>query len=115
MYNRYMEPVCPQCHVVVRPTDFFCYNCGKSLKAKPLSTSLTTEIMYYIGSILLPPLGFWWGIKYLKQPDAASKRIGIITMVLTTISFIVTSIWIVDYINKISATVNSQVNGLQGF
>jgi len=106
---------CPQCHVVVRPTDFFCYNCGKSLHAKLLSTSLTTEIMYYAGSILLPPLGFWWGIKYLKQSDAASKRIGIITMVLTTISFIFTSMWAVDYINKINAQVGSQLNGLQGF
>ncbi len=110
-----MEPTCPQCHVVVRPTDFFCYNCGKSLKAKPLSTSLTTEIMYYIGSLVLPPLGYWWGIKYLKQTDAASKRIGILCMVFTTISFIVTSILAVDYINKISATVNSQLNGVGGF
>jgi hypothetical protein len=71
--------------------------------------------MYYIGSILLPPLGFWWGIKYLKQNDAVSKRIGIITMVLTTISFIITSIWIVDYINKLNATVGSQLYNPQGF
>jgi hypothetical protein len=110
-----MEPSCPQCHVVVRPTDFFCYNCGKNLKPKLLSTTLTTEIMYYVGSLLLPPLGYWWGIKYLKQTDAASKRIGILCMVITTISFILTSMWAVDYINKISATVNSQINGVQGF
>ncbi|MCX6791507.1 MAG: zinc ribbon domain-containing protein [Candidatus Gottesmanbacteria bacterium] len=110
-----MEPTCPQCHVIVRPTDYFCSNCGKSLHAKPLSTSLTTEIMYYAGSLVLPPLGYWWGIKYLKQTDAVSKRIGIVCIVLTTISFIVTSIWIVDYINKISATVNTQINGAQGF
>lgn len=71
--------------------------------------------MYYIGSIALPPLGFWWGIKYLKQADAVSKRIGIVAMVLTAISFIITSIWIVDYINKINATVGGQLNGLQGF
>ena len=71
--------------------------------------------MYYAGSILLPPLGFWWGIKYLKQPDAVSKRIGIVSMVLTTISFIITSVWLVNYINKLNATVNSQLNGLQGF
>lgn len=71
--------------------------------------------MYYAGSVLLPPLGFWWGIKYLKQTDAISKRIGIISMVLTAISFIATSIWAVDYINKINAQVGSQLNGLQGF
>lgn len=109
-----MEPTCPQCHGVVRPTDYFCANCGKNLKAKPLSTSLATEIMYYAGSVLLPPLGFWWGIKYLKQDDTTSKRIGIISMVLTTISFIITSVWIVNYINKLNAQVGSQLNGLQG-
>src|SRR3990172_10996754 len=110
-----MEPVCPQCHAVVRATDFFCYNCGKNLKAKPLPTSLATEIMYYIGSLALPPLGYWWGIKYLKQPDAVSKRIGILCMVITTTSFILTSIWAVDYINEINAAVAGQLNGLQGF
>ena len=110
-----MEPICPQCHVPVRPTDYFCANCGKSLHAKPLSTSLTTEIMYYIGSLLLPPLGYWWGFKYLKQPDAVSKRIGIIIMVLTTISFILTSLWAVEYINKLNATLGGQLNGTQGF
>jgi hypothetical protein len=110
-----MEPICPQCHVAVRPTDFFCYNCGKNLKPKLLSTTLTTEIMYYAGSLVLPPLGYWWGIKYLKQPDPASKRIGILCIVITTISFIVTSIWAVDYINKINATVSSQLNGVGGF
>ena len=110
-----MEPTCPQCHVAVKPTDFFCYNCGKNLHAKPLPTNLSTEIMYYAGSILLPPLGFWWGMKYLKQPDAVSKRIGIVSMVLTVIFFIVTSAWIVGYVNTLNATVNSQLNGLQGF
>src|SRR4030042_1168633 len=104
-----MEPICPKCHVAVGPTDFFCYNCGKSLRAKPLSTQLSAEIMYYVGSLLLPPLGFWWGIKYLKQTDAASKRIGILCMVVTSISFILTSIVAVDYINKISAAVGSQL------
>jgi hypothetical protein len=107
-----MEPVCTQCHAVIRPTDFFCYNCGKNLKAKPFSTSLTTEILYYIGSLVLPPLGYWWGIKYLRQSGAAAKRIGTVAIILTTISLIVTSVWAVDYINKISATVNSQLNGL---
>ena len=118
-----MEPIpsidsgtmtCPQCHVAVRPTDFFCANCGKNLKPRLLSTTILTEIMYYAGSLLLPPLGFWWGIKYLKQSDPASKRIGILCMALTTISFIVTSIWIVDYINKISSSVGGQLNGLNG-
>jgi hypothetical protein len=71
--------------------------------------------MYYTGSIFLPPLGFWWGVKYIQQPDVASKRIGILCMVFTTVSFIVSSVWLVNYFNKISSQVNSQLNGLEGF
>ncbi len=107
-----MEPTCPQCHVMVHDTDYFCYNCGKNLKPKLLSTKPATEIMYYLGSILLPPLGYWWGVKYLKQTDTASKRIGILCILLTTVSLIATSIWLVDYINKISSSVGGQINGL---
>jgi hypothetical protein len=110
-----MEPICPKCHTAVRPSDYFCFNCGANLHPKPLSTDIATEIMYYAGSILLPPLGFWWGIKYLRQPDAASKRIGILCMVLTTISTIVSSIWLVNYFNKLNSQVNQQLNSLQGF
>jgi hypothetical protein len=71
--------------------------------------------MYYIGSLLLPPLGYWWGIKYVRQPDAASKRIGIISIVITTLSLVVTSIWIVQYINQINSSLGGQLNGAQGF
>jgi hypothetical protein len=110
-----MEPICPQCHVVVRASDFFCYNCGKNLKPKLLSTGLATEIMYYVGSFLLPPLGYWWGIRYLKQDGAAGKRIGILCMIFTTISCIVTSIWVAEYVNKLNAAVGSQLNSLEGF
>lgn len=81
----------------------------------PLPTGISTEIIYYIGCLVLPPLGYWWGIKYLKQPGTAAKRIGILCMTLTTVSFIVTSIWAVNFINQINATVAGQLNGLQGF
>jgi len=108
-----MEPTCPKCHSVVDPTDFFCSTCGKKLKAKPLSTSLLTEILYYFGSVLLPPLGIWWGIKYLFQPGAASKRIGIISIVLTIVSFTLTSVLAVDFVNTMYATYKTQLNTVQ--
>jgi hypothetical protein len=107
--------ICPQCHIAVRPSDFFCFNCGKNLKPKLLPTGIGTEIMYYAGSILLPPLGYWWAAKYLRQPDAASKRIGVVSIVLTTVSLIVSTVLLVGYINKLNSTVGSQLNGLDGF
>jgi len=99
----------------VKQTDFFCYNCGKNLKEKPLSTALATQLMYYAGSVLLPPFGIIWGLRYLKQPDPVARRIGIINIALTVVSLIVTTIWAVNLINGINAQVNQQLNGLQGF
>lgn len=110
-----MNPRCPTCHTEVRESDYFCFNCGKNLKAKPLNTALQTEILYYAASIFLPPLGFWWGIKYLRQNDPVSKRIGIISMVLTVIATIITFSWGVVFVNSVSSQVNEQMNLMQGF
>lgn len=110
-----MEPMCPVCHVAVRPADFFCYNCGKNLHQKPLATTKLTEYMYYAGSILLPPIGLWWGFKYLKQSDEASRRIGWICVILTIISSVVVTVWSVQLFQGINAQVNQQMQGIQGF
>ncbi len=109
-----MEPTCPKCHAKVELTDLFCATCGTNLKKAPLSTSLLTELMYYAGSILLPPLGIWWGIKYFKQGDPASKRIGMISIILTTLSFIITSIWAIQFIGELTSTFGGQIDSLQG-
>ncbi len=81
-----ISPSCPLCHVAVKPTDYFCPNCGKSIKPKPISTSLLTQLGIYAGSVLLPPLGFFWGIRYLRQPGRMAKIIGSIAIVLTIIT-----------------------------
>src|ERR1700690_2123516 len=59
--------VCPMCHIQVRLTDYFCYNCGKNLHPKPLSTSIEIQILYYVGSLVLPPMGFIWGFRYIRE------------------------------------------------
>lgn len=115
MYNGNMEPVCPQCHAPVRPTDYFCYNCGKNLKPAPQATNFETLAKYYIGSILLPPLGIIWGVKYLRQGDAKGRIHGFILIGITVLELIYLTIWTVNFINQINAQVNQQLNGLQGF
>jgi hypothetical protein len=109
-----MGITCPQCHTVVQPADFFCPTCGKKLKDKPLSTTPLTEIMYYIGSVVLAPLGIWWGIKYLKQPGGACKRIGTVSIILTVLSLVISSILITLYLHSMSGVMNTQLNTLQG-
>ncbi|OGM15923.1 hypothetical protein A2V56_04880 [Candidatus Woesebacteria bacterium RBG_19FT_COMBO_42_9] len=107
--------VCPSCHIEVRSTDYFCYNCGKNLKPKPLSTSLTQQILIYLGSVFLPPLGLVWGVRYLRQEDNTSKIVGVISIVLTAI----TSVLLIKFTNDLIKTVNEQVNSqlqeMQGF
>lgn len=110
-----MEPVCPVCHTVVRSSDYFCFNCGKNLHEKPLPTDRMTELLYYAGSVFLPPLGFWWGFRYLRQDNQAAKRIGMICMVLTVISTLVAVRLTMQVMNGINAQVNQQLQGLQGF
>jgi len=110
-----MEHMCPNCHIAVRETDYFCFNCGKNLHPVPLRTDILTECLYYGASILFPPLGFWWGIKYLRQSDPASKRIAYVSMLLTVASSIIVMVWSIQLINGISAQVNQQMDIMQGF
>ena len=85
--------VCPSCHTATTDSEFFCTNCGKKLKDVPLSTSLKKQIWYYALSILLPPIGLWWAIKYIRQGGEESKKIGIAIIILTLLS-LVANIWI---------------------
>lgn len=109
-----MEPICPVCHVTVRPSDFYCYNCGKNLHEKPLMISTLMEYGYYAGSLLLPPLGLWWGWRLFRQADPRARRMGILNIAITVISTIVFSLWSVQLFQSINAQVNSQLNGIQG-
>jgi hypothetical protein len=83
------ETICSQCHVAVRVSDYFCFNCGKNLKPKPLSTSVSTQLIYYAGSVFLPPMGIIWGIKYLKEKESKAKIVGIVCITITVVVLIV--------------------------
>lgn len=110
-----MQPTCPQCHAQVKATDFFCYNCGKNLKPKPLSTSIETLLMYYLGAVILPPMGIVWGIKYMKEPNQTSRIHGAILIIITIVELIILTVWTLNFVNTINKQVGSQLNGLQGF
>ena len=98
--------VCPTCHTNVRQSDYYCFNCGKNLKPKPPPVSTSAQITLYIKSALVPPLGFYWAIKYFKQPDRKSKIVGLVAIAVTTITFI----YMIIFTNKFIKTVNEEVN-----
>ena len=79
---------CPSCHTEVTEAAFFCSNCGKPLKARPESTSIGRQIVVYLVSFFLAPLGLVFAWKYLKMPDKKSKYIGITIIVLTGLAII---------------------------
>lgn len=110
-----MESICPKCHVIVRATDFFCYNCGKNLHPKPLSTSLITQAMYYAGALILPPMGIIWGIRYLRQAENKAKVVGLILIALNVIELILVTQWTIQLINTLNMQVSGQLNSIQGF
>jgi|SRR3989344_4283662 len=110
-----VQELCPVCHKVVVKTDYFCPNCGKALRQAPPSVTATAQILLYLGSVFLPPLGLWWGYKYLRRPDQKSKIIGVVATILTIISLIVTTKLSVDFINNVNKQVDSQMQNFQGF
>ncbi len=76
--------------------------------------SFETLLMYYVGAVVLPPMGIIWGIKYLRQESQTARIHGIILIGLTIIECIVLTVWTVNFVNTMSAQVGSQLNGLQG-
>ena len=106
-----LETICPYCKSMVLPDAYFCPNCGKQLKDKPLSATLLKQIIIYSVSFFLPPFGLWYAFKYLKAGDSKSKKIGIVAIILTIISIALT-IWLTyGIINSVMQPFN-EINNL---
>lgn len=71
------------------------------------------QIGIYALSLLLPPLGLWPGIKYLRQNDSKAKMVGWIAIILTVLSTVVSLILYVQLMKTISQTLNSQLGVYQ--
>lgn len=109
--------ICPTCHQPIQSTDYFCGNCGKKLQDPPPSTTPFSQFKLYAGSIFLPPWGIIASLKYLKQPNSKSKRIGMVAITLGCISLVVSAILTVNTLNAINDQVNSQLDefGIDSF
>lgn len=104
---------CPYCKNNITETDYFCPNCGKKLKNKPLATDLLKQLSIYLISFLLPPFGLWPAVKYLRQPDSKAKNIGLAALVITVISLVISIYISARFINVFNANINDQVKMYQ--
>ena len=106
--------ICPSCHQPVIPNYYFCPNCGKNLRPRPLSTSTSTQVLLYLKSLLLPPLGIIWGIRYIRQSDVSSKLVGLFTILITIIEIVFLIQTTVYTVNTVNQQINrqSQLYGL---
>ncbi|MFH1820732.1 MAG: hypothetical protein ABH805_02365 [Candidatus Nealsonbacteria bacterium] len=101
------EIICPACRSRVQAISYFCPNCGKPLRSKPQSVSLSRQLIIYSVSLFLPLFGFWYAWKYLKQADDKSKKIGWAAIILTTVSVII-AIWITkDLVDSFTQALNN--------
>jgi uncharacterized OB-fold protein len=107
-----MEPqICPSCQHPLTDADYFCPNCGKKIKNKPVSTSLGKQIVVYLVSFFLPPFGLPWAFRYLRQEDEKSKAIGYVVIGLTILSIVI-SIWLtINFVNQTSKEITNDLNG----
>lgn len=104
---------CSRCHLPVLEDFYFCPHCGKKFKDPPVSTSVFKQLGIYVISILLPPLGLFPGIKYLKQENPKAKIIGSVAIILTVVSIIITSWIALDMISHFNANFNTQLQQYQ--
>lgn len=86
--------VCPSCKAQVPSYSYFCLNCGKKLRAKPLSTGVGRQIIVYLVSFFIPPFGLMHAYKYFRQEGTAAKIIGAAAVVLTIIALYISYITI---------------------
>ena len=83
---------CLKCQTVMPGNAYFCYNCGKSLRKLPPSSSVSRQITIYLTSFFVPPSGFLFGWQYIRQPDEKLKMIGVVAVILTVGSLLL-SLW----------------------
>src|SRR3990167_3406227 len=105
-----IRTTCPNCNNRILSIDIFCPACGKKLKNGESSLGIQKQIGVYLLSFFLPPFGLLPAIKYLRQADSKSKKIGAIALILTAISILIT----ISLTKLVLGTFESQLQIYQG-
>ncbi len=106
---------CPYCFHTLTGNDYFCPFCGKQIKEKPIDLSVMKQISVYLVSALLPPAGLWPAVKYLQSKDPKAKKIGVIAIILTVLSVLLSIYLLSGLVNTVNTQISNQMTeGLLG-
>ena len=105
--------LCSFCHFPLSENFYFCPNCGKKINDSLAPLSPTKQIGIYALSLFLPPLGLWPGIKYFFQKDPKIKKVGLIAIILTIISTVITLWGTINFVGKLNKAIGTEVNQYQ--
>ena len=108
-YHKYMNLLCTSCKTPVLDTYYFCPMCGKKLKDKPLSTSIFKQLGIYAFAFFFPPFGLIPAIKYLKQNNQTTRIIGLVIVIITIISVVLTVWWSLKFFATLQTSLNQQL------
>lgn len=106
------QNVCPFCQAQLTDKSLYCSSCGRRVREKILPASLVFQLGIYLLSFFLPPLGLWPGFKYLKQINSKLRIIGVIAILLTFISIVISVILLFHLMNYVNQQVNSQLQNM---
>lgn len=102
---------CISCKTSLLSVWYFCPNCGKQLKEAPIVISIPKQILIYLVSFFLSPLGLSWGLKYVKYKDRRVKIVGIISIVLTIVAIVLMIVSFKYVMDQYTKTLNGLTTG----
>ncbi len=103
--------VCPNCNLPVLADFYYCPNCSKQLRPKPITVSVVKQIGVYLLSFFLPPFGLYPGIKYIRQSDPKTKLVGWVAVALTVISIGLSIYIFAGFMQQVSKMLNGLSSG----
>ena len=104
---------CRKCHAQVRDADYFCFNCGVNLQPAPPPVGLGGQLVLYLKSMIVPPLGIYWAIPYLRQKNVKSKVVGMVAIIITLVALLVLVVALKNFSDSVNKQINSQLDLMQ--
>ncbi|MBP6044935.1 MAG: zinc ribbon domain-containing protein [Microgenomates group bacterium] len=103
---------CSTCKFQISSEWFFCPNCGKQLKEKVPVITVWKQILIYLVSFFLAPLGLGWGFKYIRSTDLKVRIVGLVAIFLTVVSVILLFYTFKSFADQYGKVLNNLGGGL---